>query len=181
MTRPPSNPEHPSPIRGAGLTWQLEDYLEAIARILERDRVARASEIADQLKVTRASVTSALHNLAGKGLINYQPYSQITLTPAGQKLAAQIINRHKTLSLFLQEVLGVPRPQAEANACRAEHVIGQEVIERMGSFLEFLKTCPRTSPAWREAFLGLCQGQPRDDECRECVGRCLAGLYGGER
>jgi DtxR family Mn-dependent transcriptional regulator len=160
-----------------GLTSQLEDYLETIARLLQQQAVARATDIAVQMGVTRASVTSALRSLAEKGLINYQPYSQVTLTPQGAGLAAKIISRHQTLSAFLQEVLRVPPSQAEADACRAEHVLSPEVIERMGRFLGFLKECPRTSQAWRQAFEQFCQGGQSPSDCRECVGRCLAGLY----
>ncbi|MFH1060090.1 MAG: metal-dependent transcriptional regulator [Pseudomonadota bacterium] len=163
-----------------GLTSQLEDYLETIARLLEQGRVARATDIANQLGVTRATVTSALRNLGEKGLINYQPYSQVTLTARGADLAAAIIRRHQTVSAFLQEVLRVPPGQAEADACRAEHVLSQEVIERMGRFLGFLRHCPRTGQSWRQAFEQLCRGDSDQSDCRECVGRCLARLYADE-
>ncbi len=166
-----------APRQVPGLTSQLEDYLETIARLLQQQPVARATDIAAQLGVTRASVTSALRSLAEKGLINYQPYSQVTLTPEGAALAAKIIGRHQTLSAFLQEVLRLPPSQAEADACRAEHVLSPEVIERMRRFLGFLKDCPRTGQSWRRSFEQLCQGGQSQSDCRECVGRCLAGLY----
>lgn len=177
MERPPKPRRAADPRWMPGLTSQLEDYLETIARLLQQQAVARATDIAVQMGVTRASVTSALRSLAEKGLINYQPYSQVTLTPQGSGLAAKIISRHQTLSAFLQEVLRVPPSQAEADACRAEHVLSPEVIERMGRFLGFLKECPRTSQAWRQAFEQFCQGGQSPSDCRECVGRCLAGLY----
>ena len=177
MERPRKPHRAVDPRRSPGLTSQLEDYLETIARLLQQQPVARATDIASQLGVTRASVTSALRSLAEKGLINYQPYSQVTLTPEGAALAAKIIGRHQTLSAFLQEVLRMPPSHAEADACRAEHVLSPEVIERMRRFLSFLQECPRTGQSWRRAFEQLCQESQSPSDCRECVGRCLAGLY----
>ena len=63
-----------------GLSASLEDYLEVIFHLEQSNRVARAKDIADQMNVQRASVTGALKALSGRGLINYSPYSFITLT-----------------------------------------------------------------------------------------------------
>lgn len=163
-----------------GLTSQSEDYLEAIAELQKEDRVARAKDIADRLGVTRGTVTSALKNLHDKGLINYQPYSHITLTGSGERLAAGIIHRHETLTKYFQEVLQLTPETAEANACRAEHVLGIEVIEKMVCFLEFLDECPRTSDVWRKAFDQFCMSGGEKSDCKECVGQCLAEIYGKE-
>ena len=163
-----------------GLTWQSEDYLEAIAILQKEDRVARAKDIADRLGVTRGTVTSALKGLHEKGLINYQPYSYITLTDDGRKLAEEIIRRHETLALYFQRVLHLPPDQAEANACRAEHVLDAEVIDRMLCFLRFLDECPRTSEVWQHAFDKFCVSGAEKSDCKQCVGQCLAKLYGSE-
>jgi DtxR family Mn-dependent transcriptional regulator len=168
------------PQRLEGLTSQSEDYLEVIAELQKEDRVARAKDIADRLGVTRGTVTSALKNLNEKGLINYQPYSHITLTKAGEKLAAGIIHRHETLTKYFQEVLQLPPDAAEANACRAEHVLDMEVIEQMVCFLEFLDKCPRTSDVWRKAFGEYCNSDEDKSDCKECVGQCLAEVYANE-
>ena len=163
-----------------GLTWQSEDYLEAIANLQKEERVARAKDIADRLGVTRGTVTSALKSLHEKGLINYQPYSYITLTAQGKKLAEEIIRRHETLTLYLEKVLHIPAEQAEANACRAEHVLDAEVIDRMVCFLKFLDECPRTGEIWQHAFDQFCAIGSGKSDCKECVGQCLANLYGNE-
>jgi len=147
--------DHPRP-GSEGLTSQSEDYLEAIAKLQEQDRVARAKDIAERLGVTPGTVTSALRGLSEKGLINYQPYSHVTLTPEGERLAADIIHRHDTLTRFLREVLHIPPGQAEENACRAEHVLGCEVIARIACLMEFLDQLPRGNQAWREGFERYC-------------------------
>ena len=66
------------------LSASLEDYLEAILQLEREVRVARVSEIADQLKVSRPSVTGALKNLAGRGLVSHAPYGHVTLTEERQ-------------------------------------------------------------------------------------------------
>lgn len=164
-------------IQPRDMTPQLEDYLEAIAELQQEQRVARAKDIADRLKVTRGTVTSALKSLNVKGLINYQPYSHITLTKAGEQLSAQIIHRHETLARYFREILLLPRDKAEENACRAEHVLDPEVIERMVKFLAFVDKCPRTGEAWSHAFDEYCDAGNEDSNCKECLGESLAGLY----
>lgn len=162
------------------LTSQSEDYLEVIAELQEKDHVARAKDIAERMGVTRGTVTSALKGLHEKGLINYQPYSHVTLTEAGEKVAADIIHRHKTLTRYLHEVLQLAPDKAEANACRAEHVLDSEVIDQMICFLEFIDKCPRTGEVWRRAFEEYCKTDGGESNCKECVGQCLAGIYSDE-
>jgi DtxR family Mn-dependent transcriptional regulator len=161
------------------LTAQLEDYLETIAELQEADHVARAKDIADKLEITRGTVTSALRSLREKGLINYQPYSHITLTEAGHKLADRIIHRHRVVSRYLHEVLKLPVEVAEENACRAEHVLDRRVIDRLICHMQFLEKCPRMDTVWEESFENFCSGddEPDPDTCRDCVGRCMAKLY----
>lgn len=159
------------------LTPQLEDYLEAIAELQKVDRVARAKDIADRLEITRGTVTSALKSLSRKGLINYQPYSHITLTEEGEELAAAIIHRHRTIARYLHEVLQLDWKVAEDNACRAEHVLDREVIDRLIRHMEFMDKCPRMGPALMESFKEFCQGSTEPENCRDCVGRCLADVY----
>ena len=159
------------------LTPQLEDYLEAIAELQKVDRVARAKDIADRLEITRGTVTSALRSLSEKGLINYQPYSHITLTKQGEELAEAIIHRHRTISRYLHEVLQLDWKVAEENACRAEHVLDRQVIDRLICHMEFMDRCPRMGPVLMESFREYCQNGTESENCRDCVGRCLADLY----
>ena len=74
------------------LSESLEDYLEVILDLESERKVARAKDIAEKMKVQRGSVTSALKKLEEKGLINYEPYSFITLTEKGKTIADEIKN-----------------------------------------------------------------------------------------
>jgi DtxR family Mn-dependent transcriptional regulator len=64
------------------LSASLEDYLEAILRIVQEKQVARAKDVGKRLNVGRSSVTGALHALADRKLINYAPYDLRTLRAA---------------------------------------------------------------------------------------------------
>jgi Mn-dependent DtxR family transcriptional regulator/Fe2+ or Zn2+ uptake regulation protein/Fe2+ transport system protein FeoA len=113
------------------LSASLEDYLEGIYQISREEGAAHANKIADLLGVGKSSVSWALNQLSEKGLIHYTPYEAITLTPEGFEQARQIANRHVQIQRFLEEVLGLEKSVAEANACRMEHVIDPVVMEQI--------------------------------------------------
>jgi DtxR family Mn-dependent transcriptional regulator len=159
-----------------GLSASLEDYLEVIFHLENAHQAARAKDIADQMSVQRASVTGALRALAGRGLINYSPYSYVTLTPRGRHVAQQVIRRHQILKDFFTTALRLEPDQAEANACRIEHAIGPVAFERLVQFLEFIKTCPRAGADWLQAFAAYCQRSENEPDCPACVARCLEKL-----
>ncbi len=156
-----------------GLSASLEDYLEVIYHLERSNRVARAKDIADQMNVQRASVTGALKALAGRGLVNYTRYSYITLTETGRKIAREVIRRHQTLKEFFMTTLQLGPEDAEANACRIEHAIAPEAIDRLVSFLEFMKLCPRTGTDWNDAFARFCRRGHHSSDCRSCLEVCI--------
>ncbi len=70
------------------------------------------------------------------GLINYETYSPVTLTPEGFKTASKIMYRHKVLFEFLHNLLQLPEDVANENACRIEHQIDDMVLERLIDFVQ---------------------------------------------
>ena len=155
--------------REEALSASLEDYLEAIHHLQKRNRVARAKDIADSLKVTRGTVTGSLKALAAKGLIEYEPYSFITLTQKGAALAREVIHRHQTLEAFFSKVLQLDRKRADAIACQVEHEVDAETIDRLVAFLGFLEECPRVRGSWLERFMNYCRHGIDPQACPECV------------
>jgi DtxR family Mn-dependent transcriptional regulator len=121
------------------LSESLEDYLEAILRLERSALVARVSEIASVLGVSRPSVTRALKALAGRGLVEHKSYGYVTLTPLGRQMAAHVERRHLALKDFLVEVLHLSPDSAETAACRMEHALEPDVFERFAEFADFLK------------------------------------------
>ncbi len=121
------------------LSSSLEDYLEAILTLQEDNSVARVKDIADMLSVKRSSVTIALRALSEKGMVNYTPYSVITLTADGYDAARTIRNRHELLKSFFIDILEVNAVDAETAACKMEHGMSQPVYSRLKAFFDLLK------------------------------------------
>jgi DtxR family transcriptional regulator, Mn-dependent transcriptional regulator len=158
----------------AGLSESLEDYLETILWLEQTNKVARVKDIAEKLGVLRGSVTGALKTLAEKGLINYEPYSFITLTRKGAGIAKEIARRHEVIKDFLQCVLLLPPGKAEENACRMEHAMDKAVIDRLVRFIEYIHRCPRTGEDWIEAFVNFYSKDKQDPKkCKKCLEACM--------
>ncbi len=112
------------------ISSSLEDYLEAIAEIIERNGHAHTKDIADRLQVKMPSVTNALQMLAARGLIHYRSHSPVELTAIGASKAAVIRHRHQVLKKFFSEILLLDPHSADSAACKIEHVIGENVFSR---------------------------------------------------
>jgi DtxR family Mn-dependent transcriptional regulator len=136
----------------AALSASLEDYLEAIFHIVQAKRAARPKDISKRLKVGNSSVTGALKALSARNLVNYAPYDIVTLTPAGERAARDVVHRHESLREFFVKVLAVDADLAEEAACRMEHAVPNELVERFILFVEFVEMCPRAGPGLLEGF-----------------------------
>ncbi len=134
------------------LSASLEDYIETIYHIVEEKQVARAKNIADELGVSRASVTEALRTLSSKGLINYAPYEVITMTSLGREVAEDVIFRHTTLKNFFTKILTIDNDIAEDGACKIEHSAPPQVIDRMIDFMKFVESCPQVEEGLIQKF-----------------------------
>lgn len=163
----------------AGLTASLEDYLEAISRLVRENRVARAKDIASRLGVSMSSVTGALHSLSARGLIEHEPYGYVVLTRRGKKVADQLVRRHEVICDFLTRVLGIDEATAQETACRMEHAVDERVLGRLVEFAEFVEKCPRAGSDWIRRFHGRCAGECAAEDCAECVQECMDALGGG--
>ena len=157
-----------------GLSENLEDYLETILVLQNENTVARVKDIAEKLDVLSGTVTSALRTLSEKKLINYKPYSFITLTKEGKKIADEILRRHNVIKDFLQCVLLIDEKNAEENACRMEHSMDKIAINRLVQFIEYIYQCPRTGEDWISNFnTFFTQNKIAEANCPECLNDCL--------
>ncbi len=151
------------------LSDSLEDYLEAIYRIILEQGQVKPKDITKAMHVAGASVTGALRTLAEKGLIRYAPYDEISLTPSGLAIAQDVFSRHKRLKAFLKNMLGVPEQEADETACKMEHTVSSETIGKLVRFAEFIESCPRGGRLWITGFERDCDPQHSLEKCRDCV------------
>ena len=151
------------------LSASLEDYLECILTISEKKGAARAKDISMHIGVSGASVTRALQKLQSKGLINYAPYDVVTLTHEGMVIAKDISKKHMVLFEFFKNVLVIEEADSEELACKMEHIIPDNILERFVEFAEFVGRCPNRGAIWKENAHGyFCQSHGDDLKCDEC-------------
>jgi len=158
------------------LSATLEDYLQVIYRFQQEKHFARVSDVASVLKVARSAVTAALHSLSGKGLVNYQPYEPVTLSAKGREKAEQIALRHRIISDFLENVLDIPKNQAQSAACKMEHSVDAEILNRFICFLAFISRPRRKGMSWRNEFQRFMKKGTSTRSCKYCVDEYMRGL-----
>ena len=111
----------------------IEDYAKAIYAISRaRDGLVLNGEVAQRLGVAPATATSMLKRLAGLGFVDYVPYKGVSLTPAGERVALEVIRHHRLIEAYLSEALGMPerpRPRGGGGA-RALHLRGPRAADR---------------------------------------------------
>lgn len=123
-----------------------EDYLKHIFLMEEEDTRAGTRDLSKRLKVQPASVTSMLKKLAELQLIVHEPYRGATLTPAGRRIALEVIRHHRLIELFLVEALGYGWEEVHEEAERLEHVISELFEERIADFLGHPEVDPHGDP-----------------------------------
>jgi DtxR family transcriptional regulator, manganese transport regulator len=111
-----------------------QDYVEAVAELLEHEGEARPTDLARMFGVSHVTVIRAVARLQRNGLLTAKPYRSIFLTPKGAALAAECRERHELVVSFLL-ALGVPAAAAESDAEGMEHHLGAETIAAFRSFL----------------------------------------------
>jgi len=115
----------------AKISPSLEDYLETIMLIKERQGEIRLTEIAAKMNVAKSSVHTALKNLEEMKLLVHEKYGNVILLPEGEEMAKKIYARHKALTLFFEKIVGVSSETAQKDACAIEHIISPETMERI--------------------------------------------------
>jgi DtxR family Mn-dependent transcriptional regulator len=128
----------------------LEDYLETIYLLVQEHGFARVKEIARARDVKAASVSIALRKLAELELVRYERREYIALTPLGEQAGRRVFTRHRLLSRFFQEVLGMPAGAASEQACAMEHSLTDDAMDRLVRFFEFLGNCPQVIESFRQ-------------------------------
>lgn len=112
-----------------------ENYLETILILSQRLPVVRSVDIAEELNISKPSVSVAMKKLRENECILVSKAGFITLTEKGSSIASSIYERHTFFSNWLIS-LGIPKETAVADACRMEHDISPESFSAMKQFIE---------------------------------------------
>ena len=144
-----------------------------------KKKVVRPKDISKTQNVAKSTVTAALQNLAEKGFINYEPYEVITLTDEGRNEAERIAVRHTIIKRFLQDVLRLDPEQADETACRMEHAVDQDGLERFVCFLAFLRRHSPDGAKWLDDFRHFLSSGANKQSCRQCIKEYMNDLRTG--
>jgi len=117
----------------------VENYLKAIyqgqSALPHGERLVPMGSVASALGVTPGTATTMVKALAESDLAEYEPYSGVRLTAAGNKLAGLVLRRHRLVELFLVQVMGMSWAEVHDEAEQLEHVVSQRLIERIDDML----------------------------------------------
>ena len=119
-----------------------EEYLEAIFKLNQQSEGATVGRVAEDLGLAAPSVSQMVARLAREGLVERDPASRILLTPGGRRKALRLVRRHRLSERFLTDYLDLPWDQVHDEACKFEHVLSDEVEERLAAHLGNPQTCP---------------------------------------
>ena len=114
----------------------IEDYAKAIyALSRQRQGPVLNGEVAQRLGVAPATATAMLKKLDGLGLAEYVPYRGATLTPAGEKVALEVLRHHRLIEAYLSEALGMPDDRVHEEAEVLEHYISEDLEQLIAAKL----------------------------------------------
>lgn len=120
----------------------IEEYLEAMYTLSKGERAVKTTELAKHLKISPASVTEMVQNLADRGYVDYKKYYGTTLTKKGLRMAKKMKRKHRLLERFLSDVLKIAPEKVHDEACRMEHALSDEAEEALCKVLNQPDVCP---------------------------------------
>src|SRR3954453_1635369 len=117
----------------------VENYLKAIhqgqSALASDQRLVPMGQVASALGVAPGTATTMVKALAESGLADYEPYSGVRLTAAGERLAGLVLRRHRLVELFLVQVMGMSWAEVHDEAEQLEHVVSERLIQRIDEML----------------------------------------------
>lgn len=129
-------------------TSTVEDYLKCIylEEQSSRGELVPTGQIAASLQVAPGTATSMVKTLADSGLVAYEPYVGVRLSPAGQRLATHVLRRHRLVESFLVRVMGMSWTEVHNDAEVLEHAVSERLIDRIDEMLGHPAADPHGDP-----------------------------------
>jgi len=117
----------------------VENYLKAIylgqSALADDQRLVSMGHVAAALGVTPGTATTMVKALNESGLAEYEPYSGVRLTAAGERLAGLVLRRHRLVESFLVQVMGMSWAEVHEEAEQLEHAVSERLIDRIDEML----------------------------------------------
>jgi DtxR family Mn-dependent transcriptional regulator len=123
----------------------LEEYLEAVLELEEEGTVVIQARLAERVGHSAPAVSEMIRRLKAEGYVTVEERA-IQLTPLGRERAVSVVRKHRLAERLLTDIIGLPWHKAHIEACRWEHVISDEVEDRLVTLLGNPQTCPHGNP-----------------------------------
>jgi DtxR family transcriptional regulator, Mn-dependent transcriptional regulator len=150
-------------------TQTVQDYLKAIYQLQQHEAPVSNSRLASYFAVSAPAVTDMVKKLESQNLVDYQIREGVRLTLAGEKIALEMIRHHRLLELYLVQALGMTWDEVHAEAEVLEHVLSEQLEDRIARFLGYPEFDPHGAPI-----------PNRDGTLPSRVTRSLAALAAGD-
>ena len=161
------------------LSESEEMYLITIARAVEdgAEGPVPLSTIATELGVSTASANEMIRKMDEAGLVTYVPYRGAELADRGRAMARRVLRNRRLWEVFLTEHLGMGIVEADALACRMEHITPSQVADRLADHLGSPTVSPqgKSIPAGTESAPDERPGMPLTEAhvARDCTVQAL--------
>ena len=119
------------------ITKHVEDYLKAIFYLTyeyDNQRVG-TNQLAEQLKISPASVSVMIKKMKDKGYVDYQKYGKISLTETGHDIALKLVRKHRLWETFLYNHMNFTWDEVHEVAHQLEHIHSPKLIRELDNFL----------------------------------------------
>lgn len=133
-------------MRSAAVENYLKGIYHAQAALPSSSDLVAMGQLASSLGVVPGTATTMVKALAEAGLVHYEPYAGVRLTPAGETLAALVLRRHRLVERFLVDVVGMSWTDVHDEAERLEHAVSDRLIEIIDDMLGQPVTDPHGDP-----------------------------------
>jgi DtxR family Mn-dependent transcriptional regulator len=128
------------------VTRSTEDYLKHIYLLQTKGSKVNTTSLAGILNISPASVSEMISKLTKMGLIKNTPYRGFSLTKNGEKIAINLIRKHRLIEVFLQQRLAYTWDEVHSEAEKIEHVCSDKFINKLDEYLEFPRFDPHGDP-----------------------------------
>ena len=160
------------------LTHSAAHHLMAVHELRKKYGYARVSDIAQHLKITKGSVSSAMKHLKERGYVQEDHNKFLELTEKGLKVVCETEATRLVVQKFLSDALGMDEDDAQIDACKVEHLVSSEARARLVWFLRFLFS---DDPVARSFLHAVGEGalECKDGDvgvCRVCDDICFGHL-----
>ena len=112
-------------------------YLITVYRLTRQAPRASTKDIATLLKISQPSVSEQLKRLTKQGYLNYQWREGATLTQKGERIAINVLRKHRLIETFLTQMAGYGLGEVHDEACQIEHAISDRLADQLEVMLNY--------------------------------------------